>query len=67
LLRGKPNQKFSGVDYVVCVVVCDLETSTIGAPYIYDISNLRVNKTDSNIWSGNMDDDEEGRTSSAYF
>ena len=26
-----------------CVVVCDLETSRIGAPYIYDISNVRVN------------------------
>jgi hypothetical protein len=26
-----------------CVVVCDLETSRIGAPYIFDISNLRVN------------------------
>jgi hypothetical protein len=26
-----------------CVVVCDLVTSRIGAPYIYDISNLRVN------------------------
>ena len=30
-----------------CVVVCNLETSRIGAPYIYiyiyDISNLRVN------------------------
>jgi len=25
-----------------CVAVCDLETSRIGAPYIYDISNLRV-------------------------
>ena len=25
-----------------CIVVCDLETSRIGAPYIYDISNLRV-------------------------
>jgi hypothetical protein len=25
-----------------CVVVCDLETSRIGALYIYDISNLRV-------------------------
>jgi len=24
------------------VVVCDLETSSIGAPYIYDISRLRV-------------------------
>jgi len=27
-----------------CVVVCDLETSRIGAPYISDISNLRVNE-----------------------
>jgi hypothetical protein len=26
-----------------CVVVCDLETSGIGTPYIYDISHLRVN------------------------
>jgi hypothetical protein len=26
-----------------CVVVCDLETSRIGAAYIYDISNLKVN------------------------
>ena len=25
-----------------CVVVCDLETSKIGAPYIYDIRRLRV-------------------------
>jgi len=25
-----------------CVVVCDLETSKIGAPYTYDISCLRV-------------------------
>jgi hypothetical protein len=24
------------------VVVCDLETSRIGAPHIYDINNLRV-------------------------
>jgi len=30
-----------------CVVVCDLETSKIGAPYIYiyDISSLRVKHT----------------------
>jgi len=28
-----------------CVVVCDLETSRMGAPYIYDISRLRVNFT----------------------
>jgi len=27
-----------------CVVVCDLETSRIGAPYTYDISCLRVNR-----------------------
>jgi len=26
-----------------CVVVCDLETSRIGTPYIYDISCPRVN------------------------
>jgi hypothetical protein len=26
-----------------CVVVCDIETSGIGAPYVYDISSLRVN------------------------
>ena len=26
-----------------CVVVCDLETSRIGTPYIYVISSLRVN------------------------
>ena len=26
-----------------CIVVCDLKTSRIGAPYIYDISNLRFN------------------------
>ena len=25
-----------------CVVVCDPETSRMGAPYIYDISHLRV-------------------------
>jgi len=24
--------------------VCDLETSRMGAPYIYDISRLRVNE-----------------------
>ena len=28
-----------------CVVVCDLETSRMGAPYIYDISHLRVNQS----------------------
>jgi len=33
-----------------CVVVCDLETSRMGAPYIYDISHLRV-KFDGLIYS----------------
>jgi len=28
-----------------CVVVCDLETSRMGAPNIYDISHLRVKFT----------------------
>ena len=28
-----------------CVVVCDLETSRIGAPYIYNISSLRVKRS----------------------
>jgi hypothetical protein len=27
-----------------CVVVCDLETSRMGAPYIYEIRSLRVNQ-----------------------
>ena len=27
-----------------CVVVCDLETSRMGAPYIHDISRLRVKR-----------------------
>ena len=27
-----------------CVIVCDLETSKIGAPYIYDISNLKAKR-----------------------
>ena len=27
-----------------CVIVCNLETSRMGAPYIYDISRLRVNE-----------------------
>jgi len=26
-----------------CVVVCDLETSRMGAPYVYDSSSLKVN------------------------
>ena len=26
-----------------CVVVCDIETSRMGAPYIFDISSVKVN------------------------
>jgi len=33
-----------------CVVVCDLETSRMGAPYIYDISRLRVNLYSASCW-----------------
>ena len=34
-----------------CVVVCDLETPRMGAPYIYDISSLRVKeKFLSDMW-----------------
>jgi len=29
-----------------CIIVCDLETSRIGTPYIYDISSLRVKRGD---------------------
>ena len=36
-----------------CVVVYDLETSRIGAPYIYDISNLRV-KTSLMIYASHQ-------------
>jgi hypothetical protein len=43
-----------------CVVVCDLETSRIGAPYIYDISHLRV-KTKQLQWYGHIQRMEEGR------
>ena len=35
-----------------CVVVCDLETSRMGAPYIYDISRLRVNV--HNVYEHNL-------------
>ena len=33
-----------------CVVVCDLETSRMGAPYIYDISRLRVKAGLKAMW-----------------
>jgi len=29
--------------------VCDLETSRVGAPYVYDISILRVNTTQTDL------------------
>ena len=35
-----------------CVVVCDLETSRICAPYIYDISSLRVKSFKEREWEG---------------
>jgi len=36
-----------------CVVVCDLETSRIGAPYIYiyDISSLKVKVKSRSTWT----------------
>ena len=33
-----------------CVVVCDLETLRIGAPYIDDIRSLRVKSDDTFFW-----------------
>ena len=49
-----------------CVVVCDLETTRIGAPYIYDISHLRVNDltlillTWSKWWANNASKEQMG-------
>jgi len=37
-LITRPEQSYR----LCCVVVCDLETSRMGAPYIFDISSLRV-------------------------
>ena len=34
-----------------CAVVCDLETSRMGAPYIYDVSHLRVKRQVINLRS----------------
>ena len=45
--RGLCDELITGPEesyWLRCVVVCDLETSRIGAPYIYDISCLRVSK-----------------------
>ena len=43
--RGVLSSRLEESYRLCCVVVCDLETSRIGAPYIYiyDISSLRVN------------------------
>jgi len=38
-LINRPEESYR----LCCVVVCDLETSTMGFPYIYDISSLKVN------------------------
>ena len=38
-LISRPEESYR----LCCVVVCDLETSRMGAPYIYDISRLSVN------------------------
>jgi len=45
-----------------CVVVCDLETSRMGAPYIYDISRLRVNmRVDCDYWQIEIEVETEQR------
>jgi len=38
-LIARPEESYR----LCCVVVCDLEASRVGAPYIYDISRLKVN------------------------
>jgi len=38
-LIARPEESYR----LCCVVVCDLETSRMVAPYIYDMSHLRVN------------------------
>jgi hypothetical protein len=38
-LIARPEESYR----LLCVVVCDLETLRICAPYIYDIRSLRVN------------------------
>ena len=43
--RTRPEESYR----LCCVVVCDLETSRMCAPYIYDISRLRVNASASHM------------------
>ena len=52
-----------------CVVVCDLETSRMGGPYIYDISRLRVKLTqmEVNIKIKNQHDKQHKAASSGKF
>jgi hypothetical protein len=52
-LIARPEESYR----LCCVVVCDLETSRISAPYIYAISNLRVN------WEPIQTDDTNSRFS----
>ena len=35
-----------------CLIVCDLETSRMGAPYIYNISRLRVKSQCGDVCMG---------------
>ena len=37
-----------------CVVVCDLETSRMGAPYICDVSRLRVKAQREQMYSSTL-------------
>jgi len=61
--------------------VCDLETSRMGAPYIYDISRLRVKQIHQNnkisinktlikpvvLWKCNLDPNTDDRTNPMYI
>ena len=49
-LIARPEESYR----LCCVVVCDLETSRIGAPYIYDISSLRVNTVNPKVDLNNL-------------
>jgi len=41
--------------------VCDLETSRMGAPYIYDISRLRVNEYSRNAAASHWHENPKNR------
>ena len=43
-----------------CVIVCDLETSRIGASYIYDISTLRVKVLSLTLFGVTEENDRSG-------